>query len=58
VDGGGRKVVERKEEIKKRLGYSPDLADGVNLAFTQAGPWYQDRDTLEYLRDRMLGAPR
>lgn len=29
----GRKVVEDKAEMKKRLGHSPDLADGVNLAF-------------------------
>lgn len=28
----GQKVVEKKAEIKKRLGYSPDLADGANLA--------------------------
>jgi hypothetical protein len=32
----GRKVVEEKSEIKKRLGYSPDLADGFNLAFAPA----------------------
>lgn len=30
----GRKTVEDKSEIKKRLGYSPDLADAVNLAFS------------------------
>jgi hypothetical protein len=30
---GGRKVVEEKAEIKKRLSASPDLADGFNLAF-------------------------
>lgn len=33
-DKAGRKVVEDKAEIKKRLGYSPDLADGYNLART------------------------
>lgn len=32
----GRKTVEDKAEMKKRLGYSPDLADGVNLAFAPA----------------------
>lgn len=32
----GQKVVEEKEQIKKRLdGASPDLADGANLAFYQ-----------------------
>lgn len=29
----GKKVVEEKEETKKRLGESPDLADGFNLSF-------------------------
>jgi hypothetical protein len=33
----GRKVVEDKADIKKRLGYSPDLADGMNLAFASDG---------------------
>lgn len=27
------KIVEEKEKMKARLGYSPDLADGANLAF-------------------------
>ena len=30
---GGKKVVEEKNETKKRLGESPDLADGFNLSF-------------------------
>jgi hypothetical protein len=29
----GQKVVEDKAKMKERLGYSPDLADGANLAF-------------------------
>lgn len=29
----GQKEVEDKAKMKKRLGYSPDLADGFNLAF-------------------------
>lgn len=29
----GYKIVEEKEKMKQRLGYSPDLADGANLAF-------------------------
>ena len=29
----GQKVVEDKAQMKARLGYSPDLADGCNLAF-------------------------
>jgi hypothetical protein len=38
----GYKVVEEKEKMKARLGYSPDLADGANLAFYQEpsqGAW-------------------
>jgi len=33
VNSKGKKVVEDKDKIKKRLGASPDLADGFNLAF-------------------------
>lgn len=33
----GQKEVEKKADMKKRLGYSPDLADGLNLAFAPAG---------------------
>jgi hypothetical protein len=29
----GQKIVEDKAQMKARLGYSPDLADGLNLAF-------------------------
>jgi hypothetical protein len=32
----GQKIVEDKATMKKRLGYSPDLADGSNLAFYEA----------------------
>ena len=28
----GQKIVETKKTIKKRLGVSPDLADGANIA--------------------------
>lgn len=33
----GQKIVEDKAQMKQRLGYSPDLADGLNLAFAPAG---------------------
>ncbi|HET6502120.1 MAG TPA: hypothetical protein VFG87_15295 [Amycolatopsis sp.] len=33
-----RKVVERKEETKKRLGRSPDRADAINLLFVPGDP--------------------
>jgi len=35
VDGQGRCQVERKEEVKKRLGRSPDDMDAVNLAYRE-----------------------
>lgn len=33
VNPGGKKVVDGKDDIKKNLGESPDLADGLCLAF-------------------------
>src|SRR5262249_61039812 len=33
VDGQGRCQVEKKEEVKKRLGRSPDDLDALNLAY-------------------------
>jgi hypothetical protein len=38
VDSKGRRVVEPKEQTKKRLGRSPDNADALNLAFAFAPP--------------------
>ena len=38
----GQKVVEDKAKMKERLGYSPDLADGLNLAF------YSGEQPLEF----------
>ena len=35
VDAHGHKVVEPKDATKRRLRYSPDLADAANLAFTR-----------------------
>lgn len=32
----GQKIVEDKAQMKVRLGYSPDLADGFNLAYASA----------------------
>lgn len=34
-DESGRISIERKADIKKRLGYSPDLADGLALTFAE-----------------------
>lgn len=42
----GKIILESKEEMKKRLGYSPDLADALALAFLEKqkrrGVWFFD----------------
>lgn len=38
IDSRGRIVVESKEDMKKRLGRSPDRGDAVVLAFAPGGP--------------------
>lgn len=35
LDSQGRRIVEAKKDIKKRLGKSPDIAESVMLAFNQ-----------------------
>lgn len=40
-DSAGRRVVETKADIKKRLKASPDLADALCLACYDAGDWAQ-----------------
>jgi phage terminase large subunit len=42
VNSKGKKVVEDKAKMKKRLGESPDLADGFNLAFYETTPFTVD----------------
>lgn len=46
----GKKVVEEKDEMKKRLGHSPDLADACMIAFTNFGKWWEDADLLAWLK--------
>lgn len=43
-----QKVVEDKAQMKARLGYSPDLADGLNLAFYSA-----PEDSVEPIDDQL-----
>jgi hypothetical protein len=58
VDSAGRKLVEPKDDIKKRLdGDSPDLADALNLAFTDVGHWWEDAELLGWLKERSAPAP-
>lgn len=40
LDSSGRRVVEPKADMKKRLGYSPDDMDAVNLAYAPPGVKY------------------
>lgn len=47
----GRKTVEEKSEIKKRLGYSPDLADSVNLAFSNDSVYLELPETAAPYND-------
>ncbi|MBS0244948.1 MAG: hypothetical protein JSS20_22475, partial [Proteobacteria bacterium] len=42
-DDNGMRVVERKKDMKKRLGHSPDLADGFLLTFV-GGSFPRTRD--------------
>ena len=44
----GRFILESKEQIKKRLGFSPDIADALALTF--AHPDMPARDPYEYIR--------
>jgi phage terminase large subunit len=46
VNAKGKKVVEDKAEIKKRLGASPDLADGFNLSFYE--PLIQTSGSMDF----------
>jgi hypothetical protein len=39
LDSTGCIVVESKDEMKKRLGHSPDLADALGCSFASAKPW-------------------
>ncbi len=38
MDSEGRRVVEKKEDLKKRLKRSPDGCDAMNLAYYSVGP--------------------
>lgn len=52
LDSQGRRVVEPKEQTKKRIGRSPDDMDALNLAFAASGGWAQDGATLHMLANR------
>jgi len=44
-DENGKRVVERKRDMKKRLGHSPDLADGFLLTFV-GGSFPREHDDM------------
>jgi hypothetical protein len=39
IDSHGLLVVESKDDMRKRLGHSPDLADGLCCTFAASRPW-------------------
>ena len=50
----GKIVIEKKEEIKKRLGYSTDEFDALaNTFYPQQGAWTVSREELDYLEKQM-----
>jgi len=54
-DNKGRKIVESKKEIKKRLKESPDLADALNLAYSEPPESTEVRPiNLERFRERIV----
>ena len=50
-----RRVVEKKEETKKRLGRSPDDMDALNLAYYELGWEAPYAITVPVYDDRLLG---
>lgn len=58
VDANGRKVVESKEDTKKTLGFSPDVADGFNLAYGHVGRWWEDEDLKRFLQNQNQAVSR
>lgn len=50
IDSRGRIVVESKDDMKKRLGRSPDRGDAVVLAFAPGGTGIHDQAALSLLR--------
>ena len=49
-DSRGRTFVEKKDQIKKKIGRSPDLADAVNLACMRI--WRPQKETIRPEQDR------
>lgn len=50
----GKIVIEKKEEIKKRLGYSTDEFDALaNTFYPQQGAWTVSREELDYLEETL-----
>jgi phage terminase large subunit len=56
VDSQGRRVVEAKDETKKRLGRSPDRADAVLMAFSFSPLEVEKREEIPATAKRALSA--
>lgn len=56
LDSNNRKVLEKKEDTKKRLGSSPDSGDGLVLTFAEpvAATYDEDDDLDGWGRDQQL----
>lgn len=55
----GQQILEPKDQIKERLGRSPDWGDGASLTFAfpvAAAPVSGDRDTLRTMREQRVQA--
>jgi hypothetical protein len=51
LDSDGCMVVESKDEMKRRLGHSPDLADGLSTTFAPVAPALPVLDMARALQD-------
>ena len=49
----GRVQLESKDELRKRLGRSPDSADALALTFAQ--PWHEDDYDMSILDQLQMG---
>jgi hypothetical protein len=47
IDAAGRRVVEPKDETRKKIGRSPDDADAMNLAYHDPWPSVPDPELVD-----------
>lgn len=54
-DANSRLQIEPKEDIKKRLGFSPDVGDALGLTFAEVLPVQEPDRTPKWLREHLDG---